>query len=412
MKLAYQAYDKSGKVVSGTIEAMDRNQATDQLRRRGLFVASMEQSIADSMPAACSAQSSPPGHRTGRGRRLKNLAMFTRQFYILLASGTPMVEALSALERQTKDKSWRSVIADLRLRLEEGSTLSEAMAENPESFDEVYRSLIAAGESGGKFEPILDRLSQLTRRQLQIRNTVAGALIYPGLLLTVAGVVMTLMLAFVLPRFSELFETLEIEFPPTTKIMMFASDVVRSYWWVFSALVTVIFVGTWQAKKTSTGRLFIDTFMIRVPLAGPLVRSFITARIARLLGVLADSFVPLLDALALAKEAAVNIHYRRLIDEAEKAVTRGDPISIAFKDERLVSPSVYEAMRSGETTGRVSEMLINIADFIDEENESMLKTVTGMLEPIILIGLGVMVGLVALSMFMPLFDLVGQAGTG
>lgn len=410
MKLAYQAFDKAGKAVSDTIDAATTEEATDQLRRRGLFVTSVN--AADlGAPADAKPTMVRPARRMGCGRRLKNLAVFTRQLYVLLSTGTPMVETLGALERQCKDPLWRVVVADLRRRVEEGSSLSEAMAADPASFDQVFRSLVASGESGGKFDVMLDRLSQLTRKQLQTRSAVIGSLVYPSLLLVVSGGVLVLMLTFVLPRFGDLFKTMDLTLPPTTKVIMMISDVLCDYWSALILAAAVVVAALWGWARTPHGQLVRDTVMIRAPGVGAMTRSFITARIARLLGVLSDSHVPLLEALALTKAAAGNIHYRRLMDKAENAVTRGDPISAAFSDEKLISPSVYEAMRSGEATGRVSAMLINMADFMDEENEVLLKTLASILEPAILIGLGVLVGLVALSMFMPLFDLTAQMGS-
>ncbi len=417
MKLAYQAYDKAGRSVTDTIEAPSMDEASEQLRRRGLYVTSLRQGHAKGGRAAdaASAEAAPlrQGVRLrGNGKRLKNLAMFTRQLYVLACTGTPLTEALHALARQAKDPSWRRVIEDLALRVEEGSSLADAMGAHPDCFDHVYRSLVASGETGGKFEPIMDRLSQLVRRRLQMRSAVVGALVYPSLLLVVAGGVLGLMLMFVLPRFGALFETLDLPLPPTTQALLWISDAIRGYWWAMLGTVALTVGGAWAWSRTASGQLAIDTVLIRVPLLGAVVRSFIVARIIRLLGVLVDSYVPLLEALALTKAAAGNAVYRRLVADAEHAVTRGDPVSSAFSDAQLVNPTVYEAIRSGESSGKLSAMMLNMADFLDEENEVVLKALTSILEPIILIVLGVLVGLVALGMFLPLFDLTAQAGSG
>ena len=409
MKLAFQAFDKAGRSVQDTIEAATREEATETLRRQGFFVTSVTdaETIDDDEQVA-----SRPSFNLMRGARLKHLAMFTRQLYVLLCTGTPMVEALGALERQAKDGTWKAVVGGLRHRVEQGQSLSEAMAEYPRYFDAVYRSLIMAGEQGGKFEPILERLSQLTKKQLQTRNALIGSMVYPALLLCVSGVVLISMLVFVLPRFTTLFTTLDLPLPPSTQIMVTLSDVLRDFWWLIvpSTLLTIVATGWWLT--TPPGKRAFDLALIRVPLIREVTRSFITARIIRLLGVLSDSYVPLLDALDLCKQAANHSAYRQLVENAQDAVTRGDPISVAFSDEKLISPTVYEAIRSGEATGKVSTLLLNMADFLDEENEVVLKTATSILEPLILIGLGILVGLVAVSMFLPLFDLTAQAGAG
>ncbi|MCC6682986.1 MAG: type II secretion system F family protein [Phycisphaeraceae bacterium] len=406
MKLAYQAYDRGGKTVRDTIEAGSRSEASELLRRQGLFVTDMHEAGTRVAPGKGK-------RKLGlKGGRMKNLAMFTRQLYVLSSTGTPITESLAALERQTRDARWKGVIADLRRGVEQGEPISQAMAHHNECFDEVYRSLIAAGETGGKLSPMLDRLSQLVSKQLKTRSSLIGALVYPALLLFVSGAVLIAMLTFVLPRFAVLFETLDMELPPLTKILMALSYALRTYWWAILIGLGVLGGGVFFYVRSAAGVRALETVLIRLPMFGAMIRGFITARIVRLLGVLVDSYVPLLDALDLTKAAASNHHYAALIDRAKEAVTRGEPMSDAFSDERLISPSVFEAIRSGESTGQVSVMMLNMAEFMDEENEVVLKTLTSILEPLILVGLGVVVGAVALSMFLPLFDLTAQTGAG
>ena len=232
MKFSYQAFDANGKAVTGSTEAADATEAMDTLRRQGLYVTSVEAAAA-AAGAAAARSGGAGGRRGGMGRRrqLKNLAMFTRQLSVLMTSGTPLVQALGSLERQAADKGWRQVVASLRVKVEEGATLSQAMEARPDVFDPVCRSLIAAGESGGSFDTMLDRLATLTRRQLHVRNAVTGALIYPALLIFVAFGVLATMLLFVLPRFAGLFDTLDVALPPTTKMLMTLSDLLRSDWW-------------------------------------------------------------------------------------------------------------------------------------------------------------------------------------
>jgi len=409
VKLAYQAYDRSGRAVHDVIEATSTDEATQTLRRQGLFVTTVR-NTQDTPAGASGASKNAKSKRFSGGSRLKNLAMFTRQLYVLTATGTPLTESLGALERQTRDKHWKGIIADLRQRVEEGEPLSVGMGQHPECFDEVYRSLIAAGETGGKLSSMLERLANLVTKQLKTRSALIGAMVYPALLLVVSGNVMIAMLTFVLPQFSVLFETMDMEMPPTTKMMMGLSYIMRTYWWALLLAVVGAAVGIWRYLRTTAGQDALNTLAIRIPMFGAMIRGFITARMIRLLGVLMDSYVPLLDALELTRASADNKHYERIIDQARDAVTRGESMSDAFADETLITPSVYEAIRSGEATGQVSTMLVNMADFLDEENEVILKTLTSILEPLILVVLGVVVGAVAISMFLPLFDLTAQAG--
>ncbi len=415
MKFKYEAIDSQGRSVSDAVDAADAAEAIEQLRSKGLFVTTIAETGSASGSGGGTGGGGSGFLRRGGGRvggrlsntkRLRNLAMFTRQLSVLVTSGTPLVQALGSLERQAREKPWRDVLAALRVKVEEGATLSEAMAQQPAVFDPVCRSLIAAGESGGSFDAMLERLAQMTRKQMQVRGAVVGAMVYPCLLIVIAIGVLALMLLFVLPRFMGLFEQLDAELPPTTKVLVVISNGLRSYWWLIPIVVGGAFFGIRTWLNTATGRGVLDSVVLRLPMAGPIVRSFAVARITRVLGVLMAGRVPMLEALALARQTAQNVRYVALVARAEEAVTRGSTISAAFAEaEDLVSPSICEAIRSGEQSGQMGPLLLNIADFLDEDNEVVVKSLTSILEPLILIALGLVVGFVALSMFMPLFDL-------
>ena len=429
MKLAYEAFDKTGQKVSDVIEAAGIAEATEDLRKQDLFVADITpvrgggpgprkkrsggRGVAETGPVAT--ESKPAGKsRVGgsKSRRLKTLSMFTRQLYVLVSSGTPLTQALSALERQIKDAGWRSAIGDVRACLEEGSALSEAMASHPECFDSIYRHMIAAGESGGELAGMLDRLAELTHKRLHIRSAIQGAMIYPCLLSVVALSVLVLLMVFVIPRFGELFDSLDAEQPPSTAVLLAASDIARNYWWALIIGLVGVIVGLKTYFRSAGGKRAFDSLVLRLPKIGGIVRSFATARIVRMLGVLLESRVPVLEALALTRDTTSNVHYTELMDRAERAVSQGEEISSVFGDTDLITPAVYEATRSGEKSGQVGPLLLNLAEFLDEENEGTLKALTSIIEPVILIVMGLLVGFVALSMFMPLFDVTSMTGGG
>jgi type II secretory pathway component PulF len=413
VKFDYQAYDLAGKASAGVAEANDESEAVEALRRQGLFVIEIRPAAAEGATGASThGTASTTRRRMGRGRRLKNLAMFTRQLSVLVASGTPLVQSLGALERQTKDVLWREIIASVRARVEEGSTLAQAMEEHPDAFDAVCRSLVAAGESGGGFETLLDRLALLTKKQLQIRGAVIGALIYPALLICVAAGVLCLMLLFVLPRFAELFKTLGVALPPTTQFLIDLSGLLRSYGWAVPIALLGAGFGARAWLTSPSGRRSFDAVTLRLPRVGKVVSSFAVARIARVLGVLVTGKVPLLDALGLTRQTVRNTQYVDLMAKAEESVTRGSTVSSVFAATDLVSPALCEAIRSGETSGQMGPLLLNIAEFLDEENEVVVKSLTSILEPVILVGLGLVVGFVALSLFLPLFDLTSATHAG
>jgi type II secretory pathway component PulF len=417
MKLAYRAFEKSGREVADVIDAPSVAEATDRLRHRDLFVADI--GPASSAPSAPAAAEKPvPARPSGlhmprsKGARLKDVAMFTRQLYMLIKSGTPLAEGLRSLERQTRHPAWRGVIADIRSKLEEGLPLSVAMAARPDCFDEVYRNMISAGETSGKLTVVLDRLAQLIRKRVHVRRTVQGAMIYPILLTVVCTGVFVVMLLLVVPRFKMLFDTLAVPLPSTTRMLIDLSEGLKAYWHIVIGAVVAAGVAIKLFTSSQAGRRACDSLVLKLPWVGNLVRSFATARIARLLGVLLDSHLPVLEALQLTRGSVANVHYRELIDRASESVSRGQAISVAFKGSDLVHASIYEATRSGEQSGQLSPLLLDVADFMDEENEVLLKGLIAIIEPVLLITMGVMVGFVALSIFTPLFDATGLVGKG
>ncbi|MEM9915028.1 MAG: type II secretion system F family protein [Planctomycetota bacterium] len=345
-----------------------------------------------------------------RYHRQRNLLFVARQMQVLLASGTPVVAVLEGIERQTKDPLWHDAIAGVRRSVEEGSNLSAAMAKYPHLFDRVFRSLIEAGETAGQLPAMLERLVKLTQKDIQMRSGILGALLYPAILLTVVVVVLCITLMVVVPRFTLLFESLNVPIPPTTQATMFVSNVLRGYWWGVLAVLIAGGFGLFAWLRTEHGQQTLHTIAIRMPIVGKLTQSFVTARIVRLLGTLMNSHLPLLQVLELVKASAGNRHYAALIAEAENAVGQGEPVSRAFNKPELITPSVYEAFKSGEASGRIAPSLITVADFLEEENDVIVRSLTKILEPLILIVLGGLVGLLAVSMFLPLFDLTAMAG--
>jgi type II secretory pathway component PulF len=415
----YKGFDKSGLEVQDTIEAADKNEAIETLRRRGVFASELSEAKgAAKRPHA--APSSAPTRPTGlaglisglrQGQRLENVAAFTRQLSLLVSTGTPLVEAMMSLEAQAPQGEFRQALTNMRSRVEEGAQLSDAMAQHPDYFDPVCRSLICAGEQGGKLEVMLQRLAQMVRQQVKIRKTVKGAMVYPALLICVAIVVVCAMLGFVLPRFEGLFKSLDTPLPATTKVLMTVSAVLRAYWWAFVSGALVLGVAAKLWLNTPQGKEALDRFLISAPLGvGAACRSFATARIARMLGTLLDGKVALLEALTLTRQSMSNALYAALLTRAEAAVIRGENVSSALSDPKLINPSVCDALKSGERNGQMAPVLTSLASYLDEDNEVLIKTLTGLMEPIILIVLGLIVGMVAISMFLPLFDLTAATG--
>ncbi len=409
MKLTYQAYDGSGKATTGLIEAPDVMAATDVLRRKGLYVAQI------AAPTTAAPESKSKRVRRGRlsgGQKLKELALFSRQLSVLASSGTQLVDALRALERQARPGAWRGVISSVRTQVEEGASLSAAMEAHGRYFDGVYRSLIAAGESSGHLVEMLDRLAFLKQKQLRVRNSVIGALIYPCLLLSLGLGIFIMMLLFVIPRFAGLFQTLAVPLPASTSVLVHLSEVLRGYWWLIGLGVAGAVVSLVVYLRTPAGKRLRDTAVLRLPYLGRIAKSFSTARIISLLSVLLQAHIPVLEALRLVRQSAGNARYQELIVKAEDYVARGEPMSTAFGDTPLIPPSVHEAIRSGEESGEIDRLLVHVATFLDEENEVIVRSLTSIMEPVILIIMGLLVGVIAICMFMPLFDLTAMTQGG
>lgn len=410
MKLAYQAYDSDGRATRGVVEAANAQEATETLRARGLFATE----VRDASPSSVAGQhrSNRSARSVGAARRLRLVGGMASQMSVLLSTGTTVVDAMTSLERQTTDQAWKRVLVSMRTHIEQGETLARAAASHPEYFDQIACSLITAGESGGKLDAMMNRLSKLYRQQVKVRNAVSGAMVYPVLLLMVAAGVLSTMLLFVLPRFEGLFQTLDVPLPTMTAILMWVSKQLTTWWWAIGLGVGGLVVSTLAYVRTPTGRRSMDGLMTSAPIVGGVYRAIVTARIARVLGVLLEGKVPLLDALRIVRDVSGNSRYEALLEQAEQKVLRGESMSQVLAGNHLIAPSVAEAVRSGERTAQLAPVLLTVAESMDEDNEVVVRTLTSVLEPLILIVLGAVVGLVAVSMFLPLFDLTAGINPG
>lgn len=402
MKLAYQAFDSSGRSVKNVIEAESAREASDKLRQDGFYVTQIKADEGKrSQPAGAPVRVGGVGTKT----RLRWLLMFSKQLHMLLATGTPLVQAIVALERQTRDPTWLTVLISIRAKVEEGITLAEAMKAHPNYFDQAFTSIVEAGETSGNLPEMFQRLEVLTGRHLQMRRSLGGAMVYPTLLMGIGLITVVVMLVAVLPRFEDMFESLGAPLPPTTAFLMFLSHVLRSFWWAVIPSVGAIVGGFIYWTHTSSGKNLFNELVLRAPKFGPIARELLTARLVRLLGTLLDSYVPVLEALSLTRSSTGNRRYVELMQSAEDAVSRGETISSALEHSDLINPSVVEALRNGEQTGKIGSTLSQIADFLDEENDVVIKSLTSILEPLVLVFIGIVVGFVAISMYLPLFDL-------
>lgn len=406
----YIAYEKSGATKRGHIEAASEGEARDKVSRQGLFVTEVRPARGDGSASGDSAERGGGGAPWKVIKRLTRLTVFSRQLSVLVSTGTPLVQALQAVERQSSEPEWKAVIKSLREHVEQGSSLAESMQEHPLEFDALTQSLVAAGESAGNLPEMLKRLGSIARQRQKTVQSVMGAMLYPCLLIGISFIVIVVMLIFVVPRFAGMFESMDAELPATTAFLLGTGDLLRSWWFIIVPLVVAIPIGIVLALRTPRGKRFADHAMVTFPVIGPVARSLALARIARLLGVLLTSHVKLLEALELTRQASGNRLYRELLVHATEKVTVGEDLARVFTEHRLVTPAFSETVRNGEQTGKLGEALTSLSEFMDEDNETAVKAMTSLIEPMILVLLGLVVGFVALSLFLPLFDLTAMAG--
>ncbi|MGR6328278.1 type II secretion system inner membrane protein GspF [Sphingomonas sp. XXL09] len=401
----YVAIDTRGAEQRGHVAAPDLDAARASLDRRRLFVVRIE-------PGTAPATKSRPlfGLQLGRPRMSgKQLTLFTRQL-ATLNRVSPLEESLRTITRQTEQDSVRGIVAAVHAGVVEGRRLADSMAREPKSFPPLYRAMVAAGESSGSLPTILDRLAALLERQAEIRGKLITALAYPTILAVVALGVVTALMMFVVPQVVEQFDTVGQQLPLLTRIVIAVSDLLVGWWWLMALVAAAIAAGIWFALRDPTLRLAFDTRLLRIPLLGRLLRDLHAARMARTLGTMVASRLPLLEGLAL---TASTIHNRRLrlaSDEIVDAIRGGGSLSAAMRRSGVFPPLLTYLAASGEAAGRLDEMLERAADYLEREFDRFTATALSLLEPAIIVVMGGIVATIVLSILLPILQLNTLAG--
>jgi type IV pilus assembly protein PilC len=345
----------------------------------------------------------------GSGVDSKELAIFTRQFSVMIDAGLPLVQCLEILASQQENKTFQKVLTATRAQVEGGSTLSTAMRASPKVFDALYTNMVEAGETGGILDTILQRLSTYIEKNVKLQRAVKSAMVYPVGVLTIAGGVITLLLWKVVPIFATLFAGLGADLPLPTKIVVALSNFVGS---IFGLLIVVVFVGLIVAMKvwygTPQGRYIMDATILKLPVLGILMRKIAVARFTRTLGTLISSGVPILEGLDITAKTAGNAVVERALNRVRKALEEGKSLTEPLKESEVFPGMVTQMIAVGEQTGAMDAMLSKIADFYEEEVDAAVKDLLTALEPIMIVFLGVIVGGVVISMYLPLFSLIGK----
>lgn len=399
MILAYEAIDTDGRATSDTVDAPNTMEAVEQLRRKGLFVTQI---------TAASARTTGQrahGGTTAKRMPLKTLYMFTRQMSMMLRAGSAVVPAVAAVQRQTQKPGHAALLGQIVDDLEEGSTFTNALRKHPRTFDPIYCAIVAAGEASAKLPEMFVRLSDIVGKRRAIRNQIVGALSYPVVLIAMSTQILSALMFFVIPRFGDMFAQLDVEPPMATKMLLATASALRSYWPFLLTFVVAATVAAIFTLSRPRGRQWMTDTQTRVPVVGRLISWLIQAQIFRTMGMLLENGVSVLDTLELTRESTRNARFQKLFDRLEAAVTSGGSFSTAFEESKAIEPYICQAIHTGEDSGNIGGAMTFCADMLDESNQELINVTMRLIEPIILVGMGLVVGGVAVSLFLPLFDM-------
>jgi type IV pilus assembly protein PilC len=394
---AYTAINASGLELDGEVNAPDAGAAREALRQRGLVALSLDEQAAASQGLGLAIKKVKP----------KSLQVFSRQFATMIEAGLNVVTALVILEEQTEDKKLAKVITELRADVEGGLLLSEAMARHPRIFSRLFISMVEAGEAAGILDVVLDRVAFQIEKETRIKRRVKGAMMYPLMVMGFATLVLIGMLMFLVPIFVDIFAELGGDLPMLTQIVVNLSDILRSYYFIVFPVMGAMIYGFFRLKKTERGRRVWDAFRMRIPFGvGAIVVKVGMARFSRTLSTLVAAGVDIIRSLEITGSTAGNSLIEDATAVVRERVHQGVPIAVPLEDEKIFPPMVSQMVRVGEETGELEKMLAKIADFYEDEVDSSIATLTSVIEPLMMIGVGMVVGVIIISMYMPMFKLL------
>jgi len=391
----YQGRTVAGST-QGEVEAPDRNAAVAILRGKGVLTTAIKEK-----PAAAAKE-----RKIGGKVKDREMAIFTRQFSTMIDAGLPLVQCLNILAEQSESKNLRDVTTRIARDVEAGSSLADAFGKHPRTFDDLFTNMIEVGESGGILDVVLQRLSVYIEKAAALRRKVKAAMIYPLTIVSVALIVVIFMLTFVIPTFASMFKNLGAELPLPTKIVLWLSNFVQSYILLILAALAAGIYALRRYYKTEAGQMMIDALLLRLPVFGVLIRKVAVARFTRTLGTLISSGVPILEGLRITARTAGNKVVEKAVLTTRAVVTAGGTITEPLKTSTVFPPMVIQMINVGEQTGALDAMLGKIADFYDDEVDTAVGALTALLEPLMIVFLGVVIGGLVVAMYLPIFRLV------
>src|SRR6266446_1298762 len=425
-KYNYVAMDSRGKESKGTLEVASQNEAIGRVKDMGLFPTRIVEIEKEKPEKKAKPTGKAPGKKGGfnltikipglSGKvKAKVLTTFTRQLATLVDAGLPLLRGLRVLEKQEKNPTLKSIVSELALSIEGGSTFSEALAQHPKVFNRLFVNMVKAGELGGVLEVVLARLSEFMEKAQKIKGKVIAAMFYPVAVLVVATGILIILMVKVAPSFEQVFIGMAegAQFPAFTRLVLGISRAVKDNILITLGVLAVFIVLFVLFKKTKFGRHVWDKFKLKMPVVGPVVNKVAISRFTRTLGTLISSGVPILQALTIVKETAGNVIVSNAVNDVHESVKEGETITAPLEASGVFPPMVISMVDVGEQTGALPEMLLKIADNYDEEVDNAVAAMTSLLEPIMIVFLAIVVGSIVIAMFLPLIDLMNNlSGSG
>ncbi len=399
---SYRARDKTGKAVSGVLEAENQRALIEKLRSMDYFVASVKEEVAAS---AISADILEPLRRISG----KDLVVFYHQLAVMIASGLTLTTALSVLSEQIENKKLRRIAEEVRASVEEGNALSSSVEKHPRVFSKLFISMVRAGEASGTLEGILNRVATFTEEAEELRGEIKSALTYPIVIVCGAIVVVIFLTVKVIPKFTAVLGTAG-SLPLPTRLLMGLSDLIRHRWYFIILAIAGLVFAVWQFVRTEGGRFLIDRLKLKLPIFGPLIGKVAIARFARTFGTLIASGVPIMQSLRIVEETIGNAVLAKGIDNVCDQVNRGESMSEPLRRSEGFPPMISQMVAIGEETGTLDEVLSKISDFYDREIKYAVSRLTSLIEPITLALVGAMIAFIALSLILPMFNMYGEIG--
>ena len=406
----YEAFDSAGSEVQDTIDAPSESEAQTMIREQGFYVTKISERGRQKKKVDKTKVISRKKKTTFviGGVRSKHLCAFTRQLSTLQDAGLPILRSLRILEGQSPPGPLKNALIGVIDDIESGSTLSEAMAKQPKAFDNLYVNMVKAGEAGGALEVILQRLAEFKERSQSLKRKVQGAMIYPVAVITVATAIVGFIMYYIIPKFKKIFLDFDVELPGVTVMLITVSNIVVEYFYLFPAVPLTFYITVKIIKKGKTGKFCIDWLTLRIPLLGGIVSKSTVARTMRTLGTLIASGVPILEALTIARDTSGNAVFERAFDKIYAAIREGESIATPLREARIVDALVVNMIDVGEETGALDNMMYKVADVYDEEVAVAVDGLISILEPLMVVILGVIVGFIVIALFLPLVKLLNS----